>query len=414
MLAAGIDVFSTRERPAPESLNDQRHRAERDPRARDDPRRGPRPRRRGRADRHHARGAARAPARRQDLPAPSGSTRRSTTSSGSRTWPRCARSRCARSPRRSGPSASTTELVGSREERLAAAAPQAVGERLLALVEPLPGQSQRLVRRAWRSAQRLGAELDLLWVQARAQARRRTSSAARRAAPARVGARRALLVEESDDIAAAVVDVARGARHHLHPDRARRARARPGAPAHAAAAAPDGAASRRRRADRRRSLQSFESPDAPMSAASIVHHRRRRHPRGIAAGYWLPPHGRLPARNRPRPVRRILLPFTGQAISRRSFEAAVRLAKAENATVMPAFLARVPMNLPLEIAAARAVRERHAAARGRSSSALSAQGVPFDSRVGRGRSARDALRKLLDEEHSTASSCPPTKTRRQG
>ncbi len=118
---------------------------------------------------------------------------------------------------------------------------------------------------------------------------------------------------------------------------------------------------------------------------------------GITAGYWLPPHGRRPARNRPRPVRRILLPFTGQAISRRSFEAAVRLAKAENATVMPAFLARVPMNLPLEIALPvqcasgmpllESIEQR-----------LSAQGVAFDSRVGRGRSARDALRKLLDEE----------------
>ena len=71
---------------------------------------------------------------------------------------------------------------------------------------------------------------------------------------------------------------------------------------------------------------------------------------GLAAGYWLPPHGRLPSRDRPRPVRRILLPFTGQAISRRAFEAAVRLAKAENATIMPAFLARVPMSLPLDTA----------------------------------------------------------------
>ena len=42
-------------------------------------------------------------------------------------------------------------------------APQAVAERVLALVTPRP-RSQRLVRRAWRSAQRLGAELDLLWV----------------------------------------------------------------------------------------------------------------------------------------------------------------------------------------------------------------------------------------------------------
>jgi two-component system sensor histidine kinase KdpD len=58
------------------------------------------------------------------------------------------------------------ETVGSiaREDRLIdTAAPQAVGERLLALVTPQPG-SQRIVRRAWRSAQRLGAELDLLYI----------------------------------------------------------------------------------------------------------------------------------------------------------------------------------------------------------------------------------------------------------
>jgi two-component system, OmpR family, sensor histidine kinase KdpD len=55
-----------------------------------------------------------------------------------------------------------TEVVGTRDD-LAADLPQAVGERLLALVEPYPG-AQRLVRRAWRSSQRLGAQLDLLWV----------------------------------------------------------------------------------------------------------------------------------------------------------------------------------------------------------------------------------------------------------
>jgi two-component system, OmpR family, sensor histidine kinase KdpD len=55
------------------------------------------------------------------------------------------------------------EVVGTREDRVAGAAPQAVGERLLALITPAPS-SQRLVRRAWRSAQRLGAELDVLYV----------------------------------------------------------------------------------------------------------------------------------------------------------------------------------------------------------------------------------------------------------
>ena len=40
---------------------------------------------------------------------------------------------------------------------------QAVGERILALIEPQP-KSQRILRRAWRSAQRLDAEIDALWV----------------------------------------------------------------------------------------------------------------------------------------------------------------------------------------------------------------------------------------------------------
>jgi hypothetical protein len=119
---------------------------------------------------------------------------------------------------------------------------------------------------------------------------------------------------------------------------------------------------------------------------------------GIAAGYWLPPNGRRARRDRPRPVRSILLPFTGQSISRRSFEAAVRLAKAENAVIMPAFLATVPMNLPLDtplpvqcgnaMPLIEAIEQR-----------VSAQGIPVDSRIARGRSARDALRMLLKQEH---------------
>ena len=40
---------------------------------------------------------------------------------------------------------------------------QAVAERVLALVEPQP-RSQRVLRRAWRSSQRLGGEIDALWM----------------------------------------------------------------------------------------------------------------------------------------------------------------------------------------------------------------------------------------------------------
>ena len=69
---------------------------------------------------------------------------------------------------------------------------------------------------------------------------------------------------------------------------------------------------------------------------------------GAAAGYRLAPRGRRPARERPPAGRRILLPFTGPEISRRALEATVRLAKAEGATIVPAFLARVPRYLPLD------------------------------------------------------------------
>jgi len=58
------------------------------------------------------------------------------------------------------------ELVGTRhdeDEGPGDDGPQAVGEHVLALVAPHE-RSRRLVRRAWRSAQRLGAELDLLCV----------------------------------------------------------------------------------------------------------------------------------------------------------------------------------------------------------------------------------------------------------
>jgi len=118
---------------------------------------------------------------------------------------------------------------------------------------------------------------------------------------------------------------------------------------------------------------------------------------GVAAGYFLPPHGFRPARNRPRPVRRILLPFTRQEISTRAFEAAVRLARAENATIMPAFLARVPRTLPIDAPLPKACAFGMPLLEAIEQQAR-AQGVSVDSRISRGRTYRDALQRLLDEE----------------
>jgi len=102
------------------------------------------------------------------------------------------------------------EALGTREdERVSADAPKAVGERLLALVRP-QASSQRLVRRAWRSAQRLGTDLDLLWVKPPGKPiegeEERQVTALRQLASV-LGAR--LLIEEHDDLVAAVARVVR-------------------------------------------------------------------------------------------------------------------------------------------------------------------------------------------------------------
>jgi len=97
----------------------------------------------------------------------------------------------------------------TRDDRLAqTAAPQAVGERLLALITLSP-QSQRVVRRAWRSAQRLGADLDLLWIVKPGALREESSpelAAVRRLASV-LGAH--LLVEEGDVMIDVIERVAR-------------------------------------------------------------------------------------------------------------------------------------------------------------------------------------------------------------
>jgi hypothetical protein len=119
---------------------------------------------------------------------------------------------------------------------------------------------------------------------------------------------------------------------------------------------------------------------------------------GAAGGWEVRAHRRRPvAMPRGEGGRRILLPFTGVSISRRALEAAVRLAVAEDATIMPAYLARVPRTLPLDAALPKqclramplleAIEQR--AAKG---------GVRVDARVGRGRTYRDALRSVLDAE----------------
>ena len=87
--------------------------------------------------------------------------------------------------------------------------PQPIAERLLALATLAP-ESERVVRRAWRSAQRLDAQLDVLVVRPPGrppseQDRKRLEALRRLAAT--LGAR--LRVEEGEDVADTVIEVAR-------------------------------------------------------------------------------------------------------------------------------------------------------------------------------------------------------------
>ena len=84
----------------------------------------------------------------------------------------------------------------------------AVAERVLALVEPQP-KSQRIMRRAWRSAQRFGTDMDAVWV--RPAGRQPTEEEATQLAALRrlagvLGVH--FLEEEGDDLVAVVRHVA--------------------------------------------------------------------------------------------------------------------------------------------------------------------------------------------------------------
>jgi nucleotide-binding universal stress UspA family protein len=96
-------------------------------------------------------------------------------------------------------------------------------------------------------------------------------------------------------------------------------------------------------------------------------------------------------------VGRILLPFTGRSISVRALDAALRLAKAEDASLVPVYVATVPLTLPADapipeqadvaLAMLEAIEQRACEA-----------GVVVDSRIERGRTVRDGLRKVMAEE----------------
>ena len=97
-------------------------------------------------------------------------------------------------------------------------------------------------------------------------------------------------------------------------------------------------------------------------------------------------------------ARRILVPFSGASLDPTVLRAAIRIAKAEEAVLVPAYLLVVPLEYPeesplqKEVAVAMPLLEavEHAALRA---------GVPVDARIEKGRTATHALRRLWETEH---------------
>ena len=230
------------------------------------------------------------------------------------------------------------ELVGTREDRVLDAAPQAVGRAAARARRPQPG-AQRVVRRAWRSAQRLGAPLDVLWVQPPGRdrrARRSAQLAALRALARVLGAH--LIVEEADDVAAATARVAEGARNDLRPDGRARAAQRPGAVCETRAAPPPAA-----RSCRASTCGSWPTARRARRDRDDARGDRRRRHRGRAR-WSVGCGGRCSgasgaARSAPGQPAHPASRSRGSDLSRDALDAALRLANAEHATLVPAYLA---------------------------------------------------------------------------
>jgi hypothetical protein len=103
------------------------------------------------------------------------------------------------------------------------------------------------------------------------------------------------------------------------------------------------------------------------------------------------------ALSRRTPVHRIAFPFTGEGLSEPALVAALRLARAEGATLMPVYLALVPMRLSAEVPLPSEAAHAMALLEAIEQRALRAQ-VPVDSRIERGRTVRHALRELMAHE----------------
>jgi universal stress protein family protein len=94
---------------------------------------------------------------------------------------------------------------------------------------------------------------------------------------------------------------------------------------------------------------------------------------------------------------RILFPIVGRALSWPALDAALRIARAQHATLVACYLAPVPLHLPLDAALARECELALPLLEAVEQAATNA-GVAVDSRIERGRTYRHALLELIAHE----------------
>ena len=116
-------------------------------------------------------------------------------------------------------------------------------------------------------------------------------------------------------------------------------------------------------------------------AGIVATRRRRATPRAVRAS-----------------SRRVLVPFTGGALEPTVLAAAIRIARAEEATLVPAYLLVVPLELPPDAPVHQQVAVAMPLLEAEENASLRA-GVPVDARVESGRSPIHALQRLWQVEH---------------
>jgi hypothetical protein len=94
---------------------------------------------------------------------------------------------------------------------------------------------------------------------------------------------------------------------------------------------------------------------------------------------------------------RVLVPFTGGALDPRVLEAAIRIARAEEAVLIPAYLVVVPLEFAEDAALQKQVEVAMPLLEAVELAALR-EGVPVDARIERGRTPTHALSRLWDVE----------------